>query len=269
MTFRNILYERDGPAITITVNRPGRLNALSVDTINEMAAALAEANADPSARVIVITGAAPSTGSGQAEAFCAGADLKDAPETMTPALAHEVVGLYLDHVRTIRRVEKPVVARVNGTAVGGGCCTALACDIRIASERASFGLPFVNIGISGADMGATYLLPRLVGYGHAAQLLMTGDTIDAREAERIGLVNRTVPHEQLDAATRSLVERLASRPPLALRFTKRALYAGLDNGFEAELDYEHFAQMTCLLTEDYQEGRSAFLEKRTPVFRGR
>lgn len=261
MPYENILFERDGPAITITINRPHRRNALSVDTINEMIAALAEANADTEARVVVISGAE--------DAFCAGADLKDAPDPMTPAVAHDIVGLYLDLIRAVRAVEKPVVARVNGIAVGGGCCTALACDIRIASERASFAFPFVNIGLSGADMGATYLLPRLVGYGRAAELLMTGDSIDAGVAERIGLVNRAVPHDELDAATRSLVERLASRPPLALKFTKRALYAGLDRPADAEFDFEHFAQVGCLLTEDYQEGRNAFLEKRQPAFRGR
>ena len=115
----------------------------------------------------------------------------------------------------------------------------------------------------------TYLLPRLVGYGRACEILMTGEPIDAREAERIGLVNRVVPHEDLDAATQTMVERLASRPPLGLKLTKKALYSGLDKDMKTEFDYEHFAQVKCLLTEDYQEGRRAFMEKRQPVFRGR
>ncbi|OGO46612.1 MAG: hypothetical protein A2W34_02815 [Chloroflexi bacterium RBG_16_64_32] len=260
MTFGNILYEQAEGVVTITINRPQRRNALNIDTVNEMMAALAQAGADDSIRVVVITGAG--------DAFCAGADLKDAPE-MSPTVAHEIVGLYLDYVLAIRSVEKPVVAKVNGLAVGGGCCTALASDIRIASERASFSLAFVNIGISGADMGATYLLPRLVGYGRACEILMTGEPVDAREAERIGLVNRAVPHEELDAATQTMVERLSSRPPLGLKFTKKALYSGLDKDLKTEFDYEHFAQVTCLLTEDYQEGRRAFFEKRQPAFRGR
>lgn len=260
MSLNNILYEKAGGAVTITINRPHRLNALNIETVNEMMGALAQANADPDIRVVVITGAG--------DAFCAGADLKDAPDPMTPAVAHEVVGLYLDYIVAIRNVEKPVVAKVNGIAVGGGCCTALACDIRIASERASFGLAFVNIGISGADMGATYLLPRLIGYGRACELLMTGESIDARQAERIGLVNRVVPHQELDSATEALVQQLLSRPPLALRFTKKALYGGLDKDMKTEFDYEHFAQVTCLLTEDYQEGRRAFFEKRPPRFSG-
>ncbi len=261
MTFDNILYERAEAVATITINRPQRLNALNIETVHQMMAALAQANADDSIRAVVITGAG--------DAFCAGADLKDAPDPMTPAVAHEVVGLYLEYVVAIRNVDKPVVAKVNGIAIGGGCCTALASDIRIAAERASFGLAFVNIGISGADMGATYLLPRLVGYGRACEMLMTGEAVDAREAERIGLVNLAVPHEDLDTATQTIVERLVSRPPLGLKFTKRALYAGLDRDMRAEFDYEHLAQMTCLLTEDYQEGRRAFLEKRQPTFTGR
>lgn len=269
MSFNDIVYEAAQGVATITIDRPQRLNALSIDTINEMMVAMDQANTDPDVRVVVITGAGPSPGSGQADAFCAGADLKDAPDPMTPSAAHEVVGLYLDYIVAIRRVEKPVVAKVNGLALGGGCCTALACDIRIASERARFGLPFVNIGISGADMGATYLLPRLVGYGAACEMLMTGEPIDAQEAYRIGLVNRVVPHEELDTATEAMVQRLLSRPPLGLRFTKRALYSGLDRDWRAQFDYEHFAQMTCLLTEDYEEGRRAFLEKREPTFKGR
>lgn len=261
MSFSNILYEEAVGVATITINRPHRLNALNIDTVHEMIAALGRASADAGVRVVVITGAG--------DAFCAGADLKDAPDPMTPAVAHEVVGLYLDYVLAIRNVEKPVVAKVNGLALGGGCCTALASDIRIASERAGFGLAFVNIGISGADMGATYFLPRLVGYGRACEMLMTGEPIDAHEAGRIGLVNRVVPHDDLDASTDAMARRLASRPPLGLKFTKRALYSGLDRDWRAEFDYEHFAQVACLLTEDYQEGRRAFFEKRQPTFRGR
>lgn len=260
MSFENVIVERTGPVTTITINRPHRLNALSIAAVHELIQALNDAGRDMDTRVVIITGAG--------DAFCSGADLKDAPE-MTPALAHEVVGLYLDYVRAIRGVDKPVVAKVNGLAWGGGCCTALACDIRIASERASFGFPFVNIGISGADMAASYLLPRLVGLGRACELLMTGESVDAREAERIGIVNRVVPPDELDSATDALAARLASRPPLGLKFTKRAIYGGLDKTYESQLEYEHFAQAACILTEDYEEGRRAFFEKREPAFRGR
>lgn len=261
MTFNDIVYEKAEGVVTITINRPRRLNALSIATVKEMIAALAQAGADETARAVVITGAG--------RAFCAGADLKDSPDPMTPQVAHEIVGLYLDYIVAIRNVEKPVVAKVNGIALGGGCCTALAADIRMASEEASFGLPFVKIGISGADMGATYLLPRLVGHGAATEMLMTGESIDAEEAYRIGMVNRIVPHDELDAATGEMVQRLATRPPLGLKFTKKALQTSPDRDWQAQFDYEHFAQVACLLTEDYQEGRRAFLEKREPVFQGR
>lgn len=260
MTFNNILCEQAEGLLTLTINRPHRRNALSVGTVGELVLALRQANADPEVRAVVLTGAG--------DAFCAGADLKDAPE-MNAAVAYDTVELYLDLVSAIRDVDKPVVARVDGIAVGGGCCIALACDIRIASERATFGFVFVNIGISGADMGSTYLLPRLVGYGRACELLMTGETVDAAEAYRIGLVNRVVPHEDLDAATEEMTQRLISRPPIGLKFTKRALQRGLDSDVRAEFDYEQLVQTACLLTEDYEEGRRAFFEKRQPVFRGR
>jgi len=261
MTFNDIVYEKAEAVVTITIDRPHRLNALSVRTVNEMIAALTQVGADETARVVVITGAGA--------AFCAGADLKDAPDQMTPQVAHEVVGLYLDFIVAIRNADKPVIAKVNGLAVGGGCCIALAADIRIASEEASFGLPFVKIGISGADMGATYLLPRLVGHGAAAEMLMTGESIDAAEAYRIGMVNRVVPRDELDSAAAEIVDGLAAGPPQGLKFTKKALQTSPDRDWQAQFDYEHFAQVACLLTEDYQEGRRAFLEKREPVFQGR
>jgi 2-(1,2-epoxy-1,2-dihydrophenyl)acetyl-CoA isomerase len=258
--FKNILYESDSGAVTITISRPERRNALNLDTVHELMAALARVNAEPSARVLVITGAG--------DAFCAGADLKDAPE-MDPQVAHEVVRLYLDYIAVLRSVEIPVIARINGDAVGGGCCTALACDIRVASERARLGFPFAKLGISGADMGSTYLLPRLIGYGRAAELLLIGDLIPAQEAQAMGLVNRVVPVEELDAAVESLVARLVSGPPLGLRLTKKALTSALDKDAATAFDYELLVQSYCLLSDDYQEGLQAFREKRSPQFRGR
>lgn len=261
MSFENIIYHKSGPVVTITINRPSRLNALSIPAVHELMRALAGAGGDSEVRAVVVTGAG--------DAFCAGADLKDAPDPMTPSAAHEVVKLYLDYIVALRAIEKPVIAKVNGLALGGGCCTALAADIRIASDRARFGLPFVGIGISGADMGASYMLPRLVGYGAACEMLMTGEPVDAAEALRIGLVNRVVPHEELSVATDALAQKLASRPPLSLKFTKSALQASPDRDWRSQFDYEHFVQTACLLTEDYVEGRRAFLEKREPIFRGR
>jgi len=257
--FKHILYQRDGAVVTVTINRPERRNALNLDTVKEMMSALERVGAEPDVRVLVITGAG--------DAFCSGADLKDAPE-MDHRLAHEVVRLYLDYVAAVRSVEIPVIARINGDAIGGGCCTALACDIRVAAEKARLGFPFVNLGLCGADMGATYLLPRLVGFGRAAELLLTGDLISAREAQAMGLVNRVVPPEELDAVVDALAARLAAGPPLGLRATKKALNGALDMDATAEFDHELLAQTYCLLSEDYQEGLRAFRERRQPQFRG-
>ena len=260
MDFKHILHESESGVVTITVNRPERRNALNQDTVRELMAALARVNTEPAARVLVITGAGDS--------FCAGADLKDAPE-MDPHIAHAIVRLFLDYTAAVRDVKIPVIAKINGDAVGGGCCTALACDIRVASDSARLGFPFVNLGITGADMGSTYLLPRLIGYGRAAELLLTGDLIPAREAQAMGLVNRVVPAEELDAAVESLAARLASGPPLALRSTKKALRNALDMDAATEFDYELLLQSYALLTDDYREGLQAFREKRPPQFRGR
>jgi 2-(1,2-epoxy-1,2-dihydrophenyl)acetyl-CoA isomerase len=258
--FKHILYEDDGGTVTVTIDRPQRRNALNLDTVHELIAAMTRLTADPAARVLVITGSG--------SAFCAGADLKDAPE-MDPQVAHETVKLYLDYIVAIRNVEIPVIAKINGDAVGGGFCTTLACDIRIASEGARLGLPFVRLGISGADMGATYLLPRLIGYGRAAELLLTGDLIPAGEAQTMGLVNRVVPTEELDATVDTLAARIASGPPLGIRFTKKALVSALDKDATTALEYELLAQSYCLLSDDYQEGLRAFQEKRPPQFQGR
>ncbi len=260
MDFQHILYEKNGGALTITINRPKRRNALNLDAVHELMTAFARVNDDPDARVLVITGSG--------DAFCAGADLKDSPE-MDAKVAHDVVRLYLDYIVALRELEIPVIAKINGDALGGGCCTVLACDIPIASERARLGFPFVRLGLCGADMGSTYLLPRLVGYGRAAELLLTGEPILASEAQAMGLVNRVVPAEELDAAVDSLAARLAAGPPLGLRLTKKALISALDKDASTEFDYELLAQSQCLLTDDYEEGLRAFREKRRPVFRGR
>lgn len=261
MGFKNILLEREGPVYTLTINRPKRMNAISIETVPELMEALSQVGADSDARVLVITGAGD-------RAFCSGADVSDMVERPAPESA-AIVRMYLDYIMAIRNLPVPVVAKVNGAAAGGGCCTALACDLRIASERARFGFVFVNAGLTGADMGATYFLPKLVGFGKACELLLTGAVIDAREAESIGLVNRVVPHEELDAATDELVQKLAAGPPIAMRFTKQALHTGLDKDIVSEFDFETYAQTLCIVSEDHMEGAQAFREKRTPVFQGR
>ncbi len=259
--FEHITYATGDGVATITLDRPRHFNAMSMAGMREIIDALDQAGNDRQVRVTVLT----ATG----DVFCAGADIKELPDPVTPLVGYEMVGLYLKAVETMRALSQPVVARVNGPAHGGGCCLALGADLRVASDNASFSLPFVNLGLSGADMAATYLLPRLIGYGRACELLMLGESIDAQEAQRIGLVNRVVPREALDAATQSIVARLRTRPPVGLGFTKRALQGSLDRDWRGQLEHEQLAQTLCLLTEDFAEGRQAFVEKRTANFKGR
>lgn len=257
----NVVVERDGPIVTLKLNRPERMNALSIEMARELAEACQQVGGDPDARVLVVTGSG-------GRAFSAGMDLAD----MTKREAQEtaaVFRLYLDCVLALRNLPIPVIAQVNGVAAGGGACLCLACDLRVASEEARFGFVFVHRGLSGADMGATYYLPRLVGFGRACELLLTGEMIDAQEAHAIGLVNYVVPARALEGTTQALASRLAAGPPIALRLTKRALHEGLDKNLSNEFDYETYAQTMCMLSEDHQEGVLAFREKRAPRFRGR
>lgn len=260
MTYETLLVERKGPVATVTLNRPEKLNVLSTHVIPELRRAWGEVARDPEVRVIVLTGAG--------RAFSAGGDIGEMVPGETSrweALVRE----YLECVAELRRLPLPTVARLNGDAVGGGLCLAMACDFRLAVRTARLGVPFVKIGLSASDMGATWFLPRLVGRGKAAELLMTGDVITTEEGERLGLVNRAVPPEEFDATVSAFVERLAAGPPFALRMTKEALVRSLDTGMDEEFDFETLAQTVCLTTEDHREGVRAFKERRKPVFQGR
>jgi 2-(1,2-epoxy-1,2-dihydrophenyl)acetyl-CoA isomerase len=177
---------------------------------------------------------------------------------------------YLDPVRRIGDLGIPVVARLQGDTVGGGFGLAIACDFRIAAEGIRLGAPFVRIGLAGCDMSAGYYLPRLIGLGAATELMMTGRLVRADEAVSLGLVHRVVPLERLDDEVGELAQRLRNGPPIALAFTKRAIRRSVDRDRDAEFDYEVFAQVQCIQTEDHREGVRAFFdEKRAPVFRGR
>ncbi len=260
MGFQNILFTKRNGIITITINRPDRANALSIATMRELRAALRVLREDSEARVLVLTGAG--------KYFCAGGDIGEM-RPHEPREWAEIVREYLDYVADLYRLDIPTIAKINGDAVGGGCCSAMACDFRLAVTTARLGAPFVRIGLAGADMGASYFLPRLVGPTKAAELLLTGRLIDAAEAERIGLITRAVAPEQLDAVTAQYAEMLRAGPALALKMTKRALARSLDRDFEAQAEFETFAQSICLTTEDHREGAQAFREKRQPVFGGR
>ncbi|MBM4463712.1 MAG: enoyl-CoA hydratase/isomerase family protein [Chloroflexi bacterium] len=248
---------------TITLNLPQKLNSLGVKMIHEVMQACDEVEQGGRARVVIFTGAGRS--------FCAGADLEDLQKTIAlkPAEQEERLRLWFSLIWRVKNVELPTIAAVNGHALGGGFALAIACDIRIASEDAKAGSVFVQRGASSADMGVSWILPRLVGAGWAAELMFTGDVIDAATAERIGLFNHVVPREQLMTAAREMAAKLAAGPPLGLKFTKRALNRSVWEGLQSQLEYERATQILCFLSDDFHEGVKSFFEKRKPEFRGR
>lgn len=229
---------------------------------DEIAEGLARLGDDDTVRVVVVTGAG--------RAFCAGADvgyLADLLERDALEEAGRLVEAGRRVVRTIAEMPKPVICALNGPAAGGGANLALACDLRIASDRAAIGQTFNRIGLH-PDWGGTWIVPRLVGPARAAELFFLADMVEAEEAERIGLVNKVVPHERLMEVVQETAERLAAKPSPAIRLAKRALRRSLETGMEEMLEYEVEAQRTCFRTPEAREGVRAFLEKRRPDFHG-
>ncbi|HAF15993.1 MAG TPA: enoyl-CoA hydratase family protein [Blastocatellia bacterium] len=262
LTPKSFLYEKSAAGVaTITLNRPERLNALTFEVYRELTDTFAALRAQEDVRVVVITGAG--------RAFCSGGDVHD---IIGKLFSRDLEGLLeftrmtCELIRNIRATPQPVIASLNGTTAGAGACIALASDIRIASEDAKIAFLFVKVGLSGADMGAAYLLPRVVGLAKATELLYTGDFIAASEAERIGLYNRVVPSEQLAETTRELAERLARGPAFALARTKEMLNRELHMNLESALECEAQAQAICMQHPDYREAYEAFVAKRTPQF---
>ena len=252
-------FERKGKIAIFTLNRPEKFNAISPDLVNEMQASLYEFMEDKELCVGIITGAGD-------KAFCSGADVKewlpfvkataDRPWRIpdTP-----MRGLYCT---------KPLIAAVNGIAFGGGGEIAMACDLRIASEKASFRWPEPNLGIL-PRLGGTQRLPRLVGYGRAMEILLTNEKLDAKTALEIGLVNKVVPHDQLMDAAMEMAEKICALAPLAVQAIKRAVYFGTEMSLTDGLALENTLGMPLYETEDYEEGRAALAEKRTPQFKGK
>lgn len=264
MEYRDIIYTKEEGIVTIVLNRPERRNAFSPEMSESIRLAVEDAAQDSAVRVLVITG----TGT----AFCAGADVKAMAEGLGQQRRQPGGGEggsgHVSLPLLLHSFDKPVIASINGVAVGGGLDLALACDIRIASDRARFAEVFIRRGLIPA-MGGIFFLPRLVGIDRACQLIWTGDMIDAREAERIGLVTAVVPHDELETATRELAEKLAKGPPLAIQRAKRAIYEGLGTDLQSSLRYVGAALEELRKTEDHREGARAFVEKREPVFKGR
>ena len=257
-----VLVSQSEGVRTLTLNRPEALNALTVEAMAVLADRLEEAAKDPAARAVVITGAGA--------AFSAGGDIAFLQELpgMPPARVKEIVyGTFQRVPRAIRAMDKPVIAAVNGAAVGAGCEIAIACDFRIASEKARFGEVWINLGCVPA-LGGMFLLPRIVGLAKATELVMTGEIIDAKEALRIGLVNKVVMPPDLLMAAVELAARLARGPARALAAAKAALNRGLDSNLWAELEATAEQQALCFGTRDFAEGVRALTEKRPPHFTG-
>jgi enoyl-CoA hydratase/carnithine racemase len=256
----NVLYETKGSIAYVTVNRPEVLNALDLDTWGALKRAFEEALEDPQVRGVILTGAG-------GKAFIAGADISELAE-ITAVEAQKRSGFGQSVLDLIENLGKPVIAAVNGFALGGGCETAMACTIRIAVEKAKFGQPEVALGLLPGG-GGTQRLPRLVGKGRALQLILSGETISAQEAYRIGLVNEVVPAEQLIPRAEAILQKIFANAPLAVAYSLEAVHRGLDTSQAEGLALE--ASFFGLLagTEDKKEGTAAFLTKRAPHFQGR
>lgn len=258
MTYRSIEIAQVQGVATLALNRPDKLNAIDLPTLDEIVAGIGEVERS-GARALVVAG----TG----RVFCAGADQGEMVPR-SPAEWERIVDRYLDPLRALIALPIPTVAKIHGDCIGGGVGLALSCDFRIMQAGARIGIPFIKIGLAGCDMGAGYFLPRMVGLGRAIDLMMTGRLLAAEEAERIGLVHRVASPETFAAEAAALVAQLAAGPPRALRATKAAAYRSLDRDREAEFDFEVFAQVQCLQSEDHREGVAAFKARRAPQFTG-
>jgi 2-(1,2-epoxy-1,2-dihydrophenyl)acetyl-CoA isomerase len=256
-----VLVELDGEAgiATITLNRPEALNSLTVPMKQELLAALRRVEREASVRAVLLTGAG--------RAFCAGQDLKERLQPDAAPLGVELRERYNPIISAMRSLPKPVVGAINGVAAGAGASLAMACDIRIASESASFALAFGRVGLV-PDSGATWFLPRLVGASNAAEIALLGDSVTAADALRLGLVGRVVAADALVTEARAVAARLAAGAPRAMALTKRALDAAWDRDLDGALEYEAQLQDMAGRTKDHQEGMAAFLEKRPPRFSG-
>lgn len=260
----DVLVENEAGVRTITLHRPDVLNAFDEGLLVALARAIREAESEESVRCVVITGAG--------RAFCSGQDLAELADSYRKNepidLERRLREMYNPIIACIRTMEKPVVAAVNGVAAGAGCSLALACDLRIAAESASFMEAFINVGLV-PDCASTFMLPRLVGISKAMDLTFTGRRVSASEALQIGLVSQVVPDSELTTETMKLAQKLASLPTRAIGLTKRAINAAWTSDLATQLEYEATLQTSATQTHDHREGLDAFLNKRRPVFLGR
>ena len=266
MPYEHIEYKVSDHIATVIINRPEVMNALSFQTHQELAQAINEADVNDEVRVIIITGSG--------WAFCSGDDVNEIFLGDSPANKYKELQLGYLQKETIEgggskllTTNKPTIAAVNGPAVGYGCDISLMCDMRVASEKAKFGEVFLRVGLIPDE--AQLILPRLVGLAKAYELMLTTDIIDAQEAEKIGLVNKVVPHDELMPAALELANKIANKPPIAAQLTKEGVRRGLNMPIEAWKQWYSQTLLYCFTTEDHQEGARAFIEKRPAVYKGK
>jgi enoyl-CoA hydratase/carnithine racemase len=258
--YSEIIYRKRNGLAEIKLNRPRNLNALTKKMVLEIHEAFTDAQRDEEVRVIILTG--------EGRAFCAGEDLKEGLIEITAQDFRRKILDYQRVTRDIKETAKPVICEVNGFALGGGCEIALSCDIVVASKSAKFGFPEVKVGLLMTN-GGFHTLPRLIGEKRAKELALTGDMIDASEAERIGLVNRVVPGEKLSEAVIEIAEKIAQNAPVSVKLTKLLIDRGLDSNFDSVMALETEAVTVTYATEDRQEGSRPFADKRKPHFKGK
>jgi enoyl-CoA hydratase len=260
MSFENLLLDRDGSVATLTINRPKVLNALNSQTLDELRRAILDLKRDDAVRAVILTG------SGE-KSFIAGADINElATQSPVGGREHAMAGQHV--LDLIEHMGKPVIAAINGFALGGGCELAMACSIRIAADTARLGQPEINLGLIPGYAG-TQRLARIVGRGRALELLLTGDQIGAQEAHRLGLVNRVVPAAELMAEAKKLAAALAAKAPIAVRYILEAVHKGVEMPFAQAQVFEATLFGLVASTEDMREGTKAFLDKRKAEFKGR
>jgi enoyl-CoA hydratase/carnithine racemase len=261
-----LLVEHSDYVLTITLNRPDRLNAISGPMLNALSKTLQEANLDRDVRAVILTGAG--------RGFCAGLDLKDqgtagGDGAIQPGRGgYQLFDLHNSPPVVINRMDKPMICALNGAAAGYGMDLALGCDIRIASEHAKMGAVFAKRGVL-PESGGCWYLPRLLGWARAAEVAFLGDVLDAQRSLELGLVNKVVPHDQLMDEARAWALKIANNAPLSVQSTKRMMRLGMDETFEAAVDHIYLQLLPLFQSDDFREGIAAFAERREPVFKGR
>ncbi len=263
-TTDELLVEQDGHVLTITLNRPDRLNAISGPMLGNLSSVLQAANIDRSVRVVILTGAG--------RGFCAGLDLKAQTagdnENLRNGSGYNLFDLHNSPPIVINRMDKPIVCALNGAAAGYGMDLALGCDIRIASEHAKMGAVFAKRGVL-PESGGCWYLPRLLGWAKAAEVAFLGDVLDANRSLELGLVNRVVKHDDLMTEAKKMATQIANNAPLSVQSTKRMMRLGMEESFEAAVDHIYLQLLPLFQSEDFKEGLSSFAERREPNFKGR